>query len=452
MRKLFLDDGDIARKRNVRCIIHPGKKRPDGPVLVREAPWEEAVICGGTVHRENEGYRMWYQSYGRGTYLNLYAVSRDGIVWERPGLDQYEDFDGHRENNIFLSRLALRSNHRAPVSVNQDHNPNVLYTPHQGQERAYTLFSYDYGRSGYSDYDGYFLAYSRDGIVWTDGPKDPVIPGHADVGWFTYDQVDRKFRAIVKNFLNIRGYCRRSVFSTESPGGLDWTLPRPAVIPDLEDDAWTEKLKDRRAKGAHTQFYGMPIFRYESLLLGFIQVFRVTDTVNPDNDGEVDVQLVCSRDGHTWKRVGDRRAIVELGTPGTWDAGGVYSGNSLVGDGDEVRLYYTGSNATHGFWDENCKVAIGLASWPRDRFAGLMAGVAGGAIELKPQMVERCLHLNADASRGEILVELLGTDTRIQLKGDSLNHRIEMPASLRGRKMVVGLQLTDAEVFSLWWD
>jgi len=30
---------------------------------------------------------------------------------------------------------------------------------------------------------------------------EAVIPGHADVGWFTYDEADGLFRGIVKNFL-----------------------------------------------------------------------------------------------------------------------------------------------------------------------------------------------------------------------------------------------------------
>ena len=29
---------------------------------------------------------------------------------------------------------------------------------------------------------------THDGVTWTDGPLHPVIPGHADVGMFTYDE------------------------------------------------------------------------------------------------------------------------------------------------------------------------------------------------------------------------------------------------------------------------
>jgi len=198
-------------------------------------------------------------------YLNLYAESDDGIAWQKPNLGLYEDRDGDRANNIFLSRLTLRSDDTKPSHTSQDHNLNILYTPHLGIERIYTIISYDYAVSGYAPYDGYFLAFSPDGLHWIDGPQAPVIPGHADVGWFTYDEVDQRFRGIVKSYYNIRGYSRRSINATESVDGYAWTLPRPAILPDAEDDAWAEGRPEQ-----HTQYYGMPIVRYESLLLGFL--------------------------------------------------------------------------------------------------------------------------------------------------------------------------------------
>ena len=36
-------------------------------------------------------------------------------------------------------------------------------------------------------------------------------------------------------------------------------------------------------------------------------------------DNTIDVQLVCSRDGKRWQRVGQRRPFLERGGPNTWD-------------------------------------------------------------------------------------------------------------------------------------
>lgn len=448
-RILFIDDGDIVNINALNRIIHRGDKCPENPLLTREMTWEENLICGGTVRKERDNYRMWYQGYGRGTYINLYAESADGIHWKRPALSQYPDFDGNLENNIFLSRLNLRSDNRAPVAVNQDHNPNVLYTPHLGESKKYILVSYDYARSGYVPYDGYVLAYSGDGIIWSDGPANPVIPGYADVGWFIFDPVDGLFRGIVKNFLEIRGHRRRSVLATESPDALNWTLPQPVIIPDVEDDAWSEAYNTSEKKMAHTQVYGMPIFRYESMLIGFPQIFRITDTENSNHDGAVDLQLTSSRDGLMWNRVGARETIVSIGAPGSYDAGGVYGGNSLVVDGDAVRLYYTGCSTTHGIPGQT---GICMVSWQRDRFVGLKADQSGGYVELKPQKAGKTLHLNANVSEGVIDVTIFDTEFRKRLIGDKLDHQLKMPAQLIGKELVVRLDLKASEVFSLWWD
>ena len=74
---------------------------------------------------------MWYESYSRETqYINLFAESPDGIEWTKPSLGLFEDFQGSLDNNIYLNRISLRSGNRVPLKVTQDHNQNVLHTPH----------------------------------------------------------------------------------------------------------------------------------------------------------------------------------------------------------------------------------------------------------------------------------------------------------------------------------
>jgi len=459
-RLLFLDDGDIAASHGLTRVIHPAAKHPGNPIIVPDRPWEENPFMGGTVRVEpGRGYRMWYQTYGReNSFLNLYAESDDGIDWQKPSLGLYEDRDGDRANNIFLSRLALRSDDTKPARTSQDHNLNVLYTPHLGSERTYTLISYDYAVSGYAPYDGYYLAFSPDGLHWTDGPQGPVIPGYADVGWFTYDEDDQRFRGIVKSYYNIRGYNRRSINATESLDGYNWTLPRPAIVPDAEDDAWAEGRPEQ-----HTQFYGMPIVRYESLLLGFLQQFRVT-AAGRNQDGYIDVQLTCSRDGQHWTRVGDRQPILALGPAGAWDSGMVFTGNSLVVDGDLVRIYYSGAAQTHETSGPT-RLQLGLAVWPRDRLVGLRASAAGGEVQTTVHVAGSRLHVNADASSGELTTELVGEDGQViagcqasvcqVLRMDALDHVVHWqgsPTNIEGRSVSVRLHLHAAEVFSLWWD
>jgi len=401
---------------------------------------------------------MWYESFSRATqYVNLYAESDDGLTWRKPALGMFPDFDGNLDNNIYHNRVSMRSAERVPLMVSQDHSQNVLHTPHLGPGNLYTMLAYEYAYSGYGPYDGYYLAYSDDGIHWTDGPHEPVIPGHADVGWFTYDERDGLFRGIVKTYLNVRGHSRRSVLWTESADALDWSMPRPAIIPDEVDDAWGEGDPDR-----YTQFYGMPIFRYGPVLIGLVQDFRCTNGA-VSNDGHTDVQLVTSRDGKTWGRTGDRTPVLGLGAEGEWDWGMVDTGNSLIEDGDELKAYYAGWNCTHGFMTADGSDptgAIGMATWWRDRLAGLRAGPVAGKLHTTPRTIGSELQLNADASEGSVAVGLYidgrplpGMDVSdcVPITTDSLNHVVQWRggATPPAKNVEVVLQLTNAEVFSL---
>ena len=462
-RTLFVDDDDVLSAEGVRRVIHPGRKCLDNPLLEHETPIETNLECGGTVRKEGDRYRMWYGGYAvRGTTINLYAESDDGIHWTRPNLGLFKDFEGGKDNNIVLHRLAMRRGDiNMPEGFKQDMNPSVMYTPHLGDGRTYTLISFDYGRSGYGPSQGYYIAFSPDGIHWTDGPHDPVIPGHDDVGYFTYDELTGTFRGMVKQFFEIRGSRRRCVLWTESDDALNWTLPKPVFFPDEQDDRWCEVNGN-----FNTQFYGMPICRYESRLLGFLQLYRCLNYKESyPSDGVTHLELVSSRDGHQWGRVGDRRPIVERGREGEFDWGLVQGGQSLVVDGDEVRLYYTGLDATHAGYRTTGGVntrRIGMACWPRDRFVSLRAGTSAGEMIVNNAGGGE-LHLNADASQGEIFVALTGADGRaipgfeadrcVPISTDCLDHPVRWKdnPSLPSEAAAVVLHLKNAEVFSLWW-
>ena len=457
-RQLFIDDHDIAAASGLTRVVHSGRKRGE-PVMVAERPWEDTLLLGGSVRKEGDLYRMWYESYSKETqYINLYAESRDGIAWRKPSLGLFDDFDGGLDNNIYLNRVPMRSPVRSPLMVSQDHNQNVLHTPHLGSGKTYTMLAYEYSQPGYGPYDGYYLAYSDDGIHWTDGPHEPVIPGHADVGWFTFDDRDDLFRGIVKPYLNVRGHLRRSVMWTESADALAWSMPRPALIPDEADDDWGKGDPDR-----YTQFYGMPIFRYGPVLLGFVLDFRCTDGI-VSTEGHMDVQLVTSRDGRTWERTGDRTPVLALGGEGDWDRGMVDIGNSFLEDGLELKAYYSGSNATHGgttLDDSQVAGAIGLATWGRDRLSGLRAGPSVGELHTKPKTIGPQVHLNANASEGSVAAGLYvdgnpvpGMDFSdcVPLTEDTLDHVVRWRGGATPPKQEaeVWLRLANAEVFSLW--
>ena len=458
---LFIDDAQITSSEGVERRIHPASKYEGNPVLTSDRDWEALETTLGTVRKEADRYRMWYQSYATAPdpegvdsfirSLHLYAESDDGLAWSKPELGMTEDAMGSSANNIAFIRTRFT----------RDTNPSVLHTPHAPDGQAYTMLSYGVGYD--LPYSGHFVAYSDDGLRWSDGRETPVLPGYEGGGWFMYDEVDERFRGLV-------AYERweTELFSTQSADGLEWSLPRPVLTADEAD---TERAGSNR-----TFFPAMPITRYGPVLLGFLHVLRGRVT-GGGLDAEMDVQLVCSRDGKTWHRVGDRRPILERGDGSDddsdesgdsfWDSGLVWMGNSLVEDGDRVVAYYTGCRRTAGAllrsaWTKS----IGMASWPRDRFVGLVAP-GEGVVETSATVAAGALHVNADASSGSLAAALLDEDgTPIEgfsaaeseplANGDSLDHSLEWNkgavSSLAGRTVRIHLELRDAELFSLWWE
>ena len=84
--------------------------------------------------------------------------------------------------------------------------------------------------------------------------------------------------------------------------------------------------------------YNLGVFRYEGLYIGFPAMFHRTGRT-----GFHLVQLVCSRDLKTWKRLGDRKTFIgpsRLGS-GAYDLTQIIGPSRAVERGDELWFYYT---------------------------------------------------------------------------------------------------------------
>ena len=180
------------------------------------------------------------------------------------------------------------------------------------------------------------------------------------------------------------------------------------LTPDEYDDRWVVE------KNQHTDFYGLSAFAYESGYIGFLWVFRITDGVN---DGPIFCELVSSRDGVNWTRqetASGRPPILPLGPRGAWDAGMVFTPNHPLVEGGTIKLWYGGIAATHGAPDGDNRSGIGLATLRKDGFASLDAGDVAGTVTTRLLNGARgALRVNADASRGELRVEVLDAKGRV---------------------------------------
>ena len=411
--RLFVDDYPVAAKSNITRSYHQFAKyvkEPANPGLVIRAnqdylsPWEGTCIYvyGSVLPNETGGgYRMWYHSLpGDGDYYRLlYATSQDGIAWTKPPLG-IVSWGGSTANNIFIRRGK------------RDHIPSVIHTPWDSNpSRKYRMLNFDGVASGYMG------AYSADGIHYTNVQSTPIVTGGGDVGQFVWDPHDSKYQAYIKVNVDVRGMRRRAVGYTSTPVFESWTGPQLILAPDDVDDRWATGLQ-------RTHFYGLSGFAYESMYIGFLWIFRATDSTGY-NDGHIFVEVVSSQDGVHWTREeapegGLRPAILANGPTGSWDWGMIFTTNHpLVEDvdgdtvTDSIKLYYGGVDETH-YGPQPWYGNIGLATLRKDGFASLDAGSEIGTITTKRLSgASGALHVNCNAAGGWLKMEVLDADGNV---------------------------------------
>jgi len=109
-RFLLLDSRLIEKVENARLAVGTVKKHAANPLFGQELPWETDVshMYPNVVYdRQEQIYKIWYytrilgwkcdvtpgplapEQTGQGNCATLYATSKDGIRWEKPGLDVY---------------------------------------------------------------------------------------------------------------------------------------------------------------------------------------------------------------------------------------------------------------------------------------------------------------------------------------------------------------------------
>lgn len=397
---LFVDDHAVAEKENVKRVYHPFTKYDQNPVMVADKPWEgsAAYLYGTVLPTENrDGYRMWYHSWAQNSYRMLYATSHDGLKWEKPALELVA-YNGSTQNNISFQR------------THENHSPQVIHTPWETDPaKRYKLVYYEYGRSppGFT-ISGYYGLTSADGIHWADAKNGrALLPDHGDVGNFGWDPLRRRYFGTPKIFDVIRGYRRRCVGFSQTTDFENWPATKLVLAPDDFDDRW---LTSDSHKDAHTDFYGMSGFAYESMYIGFLWVFPITDG---KNDGPIFVELVTSHDGEHWTRQeAPRPPMLSLGRDGSWDDGMVFTPNHPLVEDGLIKLYYGGFDVTHGSGGGNA--AIGLATLRKDGFASLDAGPLAGTVTTTPVVPESgTLTINYHASSGSLRAEILDHDGRV---------------------------------------
>lgn len=441
--QLFLDDYIIDRTDNIHRSLNRSVKCGENPVLKPEGhPWEvNAYLYGSVLGDLAQGYKMWYfsRSSDYQTSFVSYAVSPDGVKWEKP-LRDIVRYQGRLTSAVLGPPLSGKMHE--PYSVIRDESE-------PDEERKYKMLFVNIDKSAKSiyreqllqKYAGYWAelkergfhdlaakyarkfeeitnigtltlgsATSRDGIRWNH-VEPRAVKDVWDISHLTYDPYQKRYLIYGRDFhipedvhLKYRKeewyeglFWGRAVQCLESKDFVNWSPGKLVLSVDTRDDPCDE-------------IYSMAVFPYEGMYIGLVQMFHA----HPDKR-ILDIQLAVSRDGERWTRAGNREAFISLGGIGEWDRFHHSIASAPVAAGEELRFYYSSRMYRHtrrtqyrgNDWGPEAS-SIGFSSIKRDRFIGMCAAFDGGIVVTKPLIFSGTqLHINAKCDFGTIKISLL---------------------------------------------
>lgn len=426
-RKTLLVDSTLIRSsENVRISVGQVRKYSGNPLFGEDRPWEPRYdnMYPNVIFDESEGvYKCWYNPflvevedwlgssnerkrwlYPRQSGL-CYAVSRDGIVWEKPSLDILP-FWGERSN------ILMRDVHGVGVfRDSREADParrfKAIYVNQEAGRRTTVA-----------------VAFSPDGIHWESqtvlSNVKVMADTHNNALWaptlnryvaFTRDWDPREWKRNSKGEIP----AVRLVARIESKDFLHWSDPQ-TVLRGISDNL---------------QVYAMPVFYYAGIYLGLPVVLDA-------KDDRTHTELAWSKDTIEWHRVQPGTAFIpNSDKKGDYDWGCTYPAAVPIIMKDEIRIYFSGSDGLH-FGER--KAYFELATLRPDGFAAAepLDPSREGRIETAPIEFDRddVLMVTADvAEGGSVLVTLLDASgaeisRSLPMDGDFTDRVVEWKKSL----------------------
>jgi len=415
-KQLFIDRRYIEQSENIRLTVNPPVKRP-GAVIKSDKPWDAFNLIYYSIAQDGDVYKMWYQAYdddqwGGGVPRMCYAVSKDGLHWEKPNLGLVE-YRGSKENNILLEE---------PSKLGY-----VFVDPHDSPERRYKMLS-GIGTTR--------IRTSPDGIHWT---------LHTQVVWTpTWDTQKQAWwdPRIAKYVIQTRAQLAKEdalPFPFVSPIESDPPVVAPKLhrplralgrleVDDIMEPWPTDQVRTVMTADEHDPpgsdiYHPGGVYQYPYAADAYFmfpltyQHFRAGEG-HPSNDGVNDTQFAASRDGVHWMRY-DRRPFIPRGLPGDPDHGMTHGTGFFVRQGNYLYQYYGGWPWTHGGFRLLSQAErqdrknwgrkfVGVVVHRLDGFVSADAPQEGGHL-VTPPLVFRghCLTLNIDvAALGGATVEI----------------------------------------------
>jgi hypothetical protein len=402
-RQLFVDDF-LIENTTLHRIYHMAAYHPACPVLTPDRPWESTNWSGGPprpiamVFSDGVWYdpaarlfKMWYMAGPCSS--TCYAVSKDGISWEKPSLDVVPGTNIVLDQPRDSTSVWIDRNERNPARRYK----MLAFLPPKGNPHPQTNPWHS------------ALYYSADGIHWS----KPVAMPRTDCDRTTF--FHNPFRDLW--VLSIRGYISWPIYRCRyyaETRVLDETYPAvvEGSVPWVCSDHLDPRHPNPELNDTIPQLYNLDAAGYESILVGLFSIWQGQyDKSKGFNTGR-QILAGFSRDGFHWSRP-DRRVFAgSTETDGAWNWGNVQSAGGVclvVGD----RLYFYVSGRGRKGATDPC--STGLAILRRDGFASMGTGSEPGMLTTRPVTFKgKRLFVNADvAADGELRVEVLDREGKV---------------------------------------
>lgn len=506
--QLFIDNWLIEQSDSVTRRWHKPQRVGDGPVLKADRPWEYTpyfTYSNFNVLKDptDSLIKCWYEDLGpmapyqRHPWQNrmLYAVSEDGVTFEKPLMDRVL-IDGQR-TNIFAGYVEGATpdavNPWADIGV---HSAAIVIDPEPQDPRQRYRMLFTKATPDYKHETA--VAYSADGLTWQADEARPSF-GHSgnrlsDVSTITYDPVTRLYQHYTRHGQmtsvgapsdwpgvpsgwggSFGSYYphrpdlmnKRRVYRTLSADFRNWTDPVVVVTPDDLVDNLDEA------------FYGLGQFSVGRMQFGTLGVFRYVDN-------EMEVRLVYSRDGTSWQATDKSNAFLAPRGGDNWDRHMVSIVSPPVRVGDEWYFYHGGSWAHHDYWwtgmqkldhpearhpADHVRFGMGVAALRYEGVASLENnGPRLGRVVTRPLNTDgRSLWINSRGKGGAIRVAISGSNGRtlpgrgfddcVPIAVDGIRNAVRWtsgevpdPEGSASRYIKVWFELANAEIFAFGFD
>ncbi|MDP6777536.1 MAG: hypothetical protein QGI83_12310 [Candidatus Latescibacteria bacterium] len=481
---LAFDDTSIPFSHGLRLQLARGKalNRPNPVVLSRGEegePDDDTVRFYGTVIPFGDELRMWYLARGtldldqpdRSTRKEFarngwqltrnpelracYATSRDGVTWEKPKLGLVE-YNGSKENNIVDLRGGRCDLEALPI----------LYDPEDPDpdRRFKTAFE----SSGYQEKVA--VAYSPDGLRWTESPNNPVAPNLEQTGLIKFN----------------------GCYYVNGQGGSHYGMGRRLVtFASYDFENWTEAsclgfqrgnlpprpIETHVSTAGEQAHLGAGLWDRGNVIIGIYDMWHGPSS-GERSQVSIDLGLLISHDAlHYREPIPDFRIVPgfeEIGQP-LGSGPSVSHGQGMCNLGDQTLLWYE-------IWPAG---DIRLATWPRDQLGylrpyhgdetGVLVGCNGVRhcitcpIQLEGPTAHVLANVDGLSQHSEVTIELLDEQFRplpgysgeacIPLRESGLRQPVRWKersavADIRGpfrlRANWGGLRPEDARLFALY--